>query len=119
MTLNAQSLGEWLGALSVKERTKVLILLSFRLTIHARGYDLSSMNSEQDENARRKLLGINEMQHNLLAQAGHYLDGSEASAYPTDVLCQILFETADHHGIASVLSSAANFAKDRSSPSNK
>jgi hypothetical protein len=106
--MNAETVTQWLNALSLAERAKSLNLVSFRLTIHAREY---GQPSTDQSSAAKKLLGINELQHKLLSQAGHYLDGEEKKVYPVDVFSQILLETADQHGTTSALAAAIEYAK--------
>jgi hypothetical protein len=78
------------------------------LTIHAREYGLPFTDPSS---AAKKLLGINELQHKLLSQAGHYLDGEDKKVYPVDVFTRILLEIADHYGVISALAPAIEYAK--------
>lgn len=109
--MNAEMVAQWLNALSLPERAKSLNLVSFRLTIHAREYGLPSTDQSS---AAKKLLGINELQHKLLSQAGHYLDGEEKKVYPVEVFSQVLTETADQHGVAGALAAAIEYAHTKS-----
>ena len=47
----------------------------------------------------KRLIGLSELQHQLSAQIGHYLDGEEIKVYPIDVFAQILFEKATYYQI--------------------
>ena len=94
--------------LSLMDRARALTLPGFRLTISAR--DAMTLESSL---GMRKLIGINELQHRVLSQAGHYLDGEESRAYPVDVFGQILTETAAHHDLASMLDDASAYAIER------
>jgi hypothetical protein len=108
--MNAETVAQWLNALSLAERAKFLNLVSFRLTIHAREYGLPSTDQSS---AAKKLLGINindnELQYKLLSQAGHYLGAEEKKVYPVDVFSRILTETADQHGVAGALAAAIEY----------
>jgi hypothetical protein len=88
------------------ERAKALNIVSYRLTIHAREYDSMDQSS-----LSKKLLGINELQHILLSQTGHYMDGEEDKVYPVDVFSKSLIEIADQHGIANALASAIGYVR--------
>jgi hypothetical protein len=93
--MNPESVAQWLNALSLVERTKALNLVGFRLTTHARDYGVASVEAIGESSALRKLVGMNELQHKLLSQTGHYLDDQERRAYPVNVFSQILFQTAN------------------------
>jgi hypothetical protein len=90
--MNLQSLAEWLNELSLADRARALNRVSYQLTIHARDYFLASADEEKSA-AARKLIGISELQHKLLSQTGHYLDGEQQAVYPVDVFSRILAET--------------------------
>jgi hypothetical protein len=109
-TLDSQSLMQWLASLSLVERARALNIVSYMLTIHAREYGLPS--SEQLTSAK-KLLGINDLQHKILSQTVHYLDGEEGRAPSVNSFCKVLTETADHHNISGPLAAAISFAKSR------
>ena len=81
-------------------------MVSFRLTIHAREYALPDSKAS----AADRLLGINELQHKLLSQAGHCLSGDIETSYPVDVFSRILIETADLHGVTNRLAAAIEYA---------
>jgi hypothetical protein len=59
----------------------------------------------------KRLIGLSELQHQLSAQIGHYLDGEEIKVYPIDVFVEILFEKATHHQILPFLRGAINRIK--------
>jgi hypothetical protein len=105
--MNPQRVSEWLEPLSLAERAKALNLVSFMLTIRARDYG----SPEQGEKAAiKRLLGINELQHKLLSQVGHYMDGDDSKAYPVSVFSQILFEQAANYNAISALNAALKSA---------
>jgi hypothetical protein len=106
---------EWLESLPMAERAKAMNLVSFMLTIRARDYGLPD-SPAQGEAAIKRLLGINELQHKLLSQAGHYMDGNDSKTYPVSVLSQILFEVAAHYNIAGALNAALKSAMGTAAP---
>jgi len=53
------------------------------------------------------LIGLSELQHQLSAQIGHYMDGEEVKVYPVNVFAQILFEKATHYQILPYLKGSA------------
>jgi hypothetical protein len=114
---NSQSLSEWIAQLTLGERVKVLNLVSFSLTIHAREFQLPSDASEDPLSIIKKLLGLNELHHKLSSQIGHYCDGEEAKVYPVEVFSKILFEVAAQYGVTSFLNAAITYARSRSSAS--
>ncbi len=114
--MNPESLAQWLAALSLQARAKALNLLSYELTVRAREYGIASVKAIGEPSALRKMVGINELQHKLVSQAGHYLDGDERTAYPVDVLSRSLFESADHYGISPALIAAIKRARAKVAP---
>jgi hypothetical protein len=98
--MNPQSMSEWLVTLALPERVKALNLVSYKLTLYARDCQ------GQDSVAKKKLLGINELQHKLVSQIGHYLNNDESRAYPVDVFSSALFQTGQYYDITSVLEGA-------------
>jgi hypothetical protein len=108
--MNSQQVAEWLAALPLLERAKVLNLVSYNLTIHARDYGLPH-SPAQGEAAIKRLLGINELQHKLMSQTGHYMDGDDSKAYPATVFSQILFEMAAHYNATGALNAALKSAR--------
>jgi hypothetical protein len=59
----------------------------------------------------KRLIGLSELQHQLSAQIGHYLDGEEVKVYPVDVFAEILFEKATAYQVLPFLSGAINRVK--------
>jgi hypothetical protein len=107
--MNPQEISEWLMPLSLVERAKGLNLVSYELTIYAREYGSPDATSEGE--AIRRLFGINELQHKLASQTGHYLDGDEATAYPVSVFGQTLVEAAAYYNVGGALKGALSSAK--------
>ncbi|HTQ58822.1 MAG TPA: hypothetical protein VMI32_01255 [Candidatus Solibacter sp.] len=104
---------EWLIGLALHERARFLIRVGSQLTIYAREYSISGSNSENDALNHKRLLGINELQHKLLGQAGLYLDGEHDKIYPDHVFSEIVFQTAEHYGITSDLTTAIRYAQQK------
>jgi len=113
--MTPQLISEWLTSLSITERAKALNLISFKLTIRAREHGLSEAVA-QGEATIKRLLGINELQHRLSAQAGHYMDGEESTAYPVSVFSQTLFEIAAQYNVTGALGAALKSAMGNKSP---
>jgi hypothetical protein len=109
--MNSQFLSEWLSNLSLAERTRALDSILFDLTICVRDLLLPSVSSEEKSSIIEKLIGFNELCHQLSAQIGHYLDGEETKVYPVDVFSQILFDKASHYRIISSLTSSITHTK--------
>jgi len=109
-TIDTSSLVQWLAGLTLIERARALNIVSYMLTIHAREYGLPE--SEQTASAK-KLLGLNDLQHKILSQTVHYLDGEERLASSVGPFCKVLTETAAYHGISAPLGAAISFAKSR------
>jgi hypothetical protein len=106
--MNTKLIADWISSLSFLERAKVLVFMGYRLTLYARecGADTGPL-SEQ------KLLGINELQHKLLSQAGHYLKESEEHTYSVDDLFKALLETAKYYNLNEVLGGVLKSAQTR------
>ena len=115
--MTPQLVSEWLGSLALAERAKALNLVSFMLTIRARDYGLPD-SPAQGEAAIKRFLGINELQHKLLSQAGHYMDGDDSKTYPPSVFSQILFEQAAYYNVTGALNAVLKSAMDRTSPTS-
>ncbi|MGA8669011.1 MAG: hypothetical protein WB679_04015 [Terracidiphilus sp.] len=109
--MNPQLVSEWLEPLSLAERAKVLNLVSFMLTIRARDYGLPDSPVQGEEAAIKRLLGINELQHKLLSQVAHYMDGDDSKAYPVSVFSKILFEQAAYYNTVGALNAAFKSAR--------
>jgi hypothetical protein len=112
MTMTTDVLSQWLKGLSLVERAKALNLVSYQLTIYARAYGLPEWQ-RPDLAARDKLLGVNELQHQLLAQTGHYLHGEDSKVYPVEVFSKIIFEKAHNYGLTALLVSAIKHVQDK------
>jgi len=113
--MTPQLISEWLTSLSVSERAKALNLIGFKLTIRAREYGQPE-SVAQGETTIKRLLGINELQHKLSSQAGHYMNGDESTAYPVSVLSQTLFEIAAQYNVTGALGAALKSAMGNISP---
>ena len=109
--MNPQFLADWLAGLSLPERTRVLDSIMYDLTICTRDFQLPSAASEDKSSVIQKLIGFNELYHQLSAQIGHYLDGEEKNVYPVDVFSRILFEKATYYQILPSLVSSITHAK--------
>jgi hypothetical protein len=109
--MKPEELTDRLSAASLPARCKFLNLMSYHLTIAAR--DISDDALE----AKARLAAINEMQHTLIGQLGHYLDGEEVKVYPLDVFSKILFGKAAAHQLVPALVGSINFAQRHSSKS--
>ncbi len=110
--MNAELLSQWLVGLPSAARAKALVRVGFELTIYAREYGAAS-HETKDDSLGRKLIGINELQHKLLSQAGLYSDGEENKVYPANVFSQVLFQTAAQYGISTALVGAVGCAQSR------
>jgi hypothetical protein len=62
----------------------------------------------------KRLIGLSELQHQLSAQIGHYMDGEEIKVYPIDVFAKILFEKATYYQILPFLRGAISWVKSGS-----
>jgi hypothetical protein len=114
--MNPESLSHWLGGLSLAARAKVLNAVAFELTIRVRSFSASLKEGRTDSVTSNQLIGVNELQHKILSQVGHYLDGEE-KAYPVDVFSRILFELAEGYSILPALDAAITRTHSRiSSP---
>ena len=107
----SQFLTEWLSGLPLPERTRALDSIMYDLTICARDFQGPSAGSEDKSSVLKKLLGLNELYHQLSQQIGHYLDGEEKKVYPVDVFSQIRFDKATECDIVSLLKSSITHAK--------
>ncbi len=86
-----------------------------RVQLH--GSVAAAVMAQGGQRARAKLQtisvtgGLLQLQHQLSAQIGHYMDGEEIKVYPIDVFAQILFEKAIQYQILPFLRGAINRAK--------
>jgi hypothetical protein len=109
--MNSQFLTEWLASLPLPERTRALLFIMYDLTICTRDFLRPEAGSEDKSRIIQKLLGFNELYHQLTQQIGHYLDGDKEKVYPVDVFSQILFDKATHHEVLQSLTSSITHAK--------
>lgn len=112
--LNPQILSEWLAKMSLSQRARTLNRISHDLTICTREFEAATQPFKDPALVIKRLIGLSELQHQLSAQIGHYLDGEEIKVYPIDVFVQILFEKADYYQVSPCLRSAFNRIKERS-----
>jgi hypothetical protein len=70
-------------------------------------------SSEQGRLWLTRLRGHNELQHQILSQAGHYLAGEQTKVYPVDVFCEIIFEMAERNGIHHALAHSVEYVRKR------
>jgi hypothetical protein len=112
--MNEEFLTSWLTSLSVAKRGRILNQVAYELTISARHWYVPGAEATTPEGAN-KLPGLNELQHQLLAQAGHYLDNEEVKVYPLDVFSKVVLQMAAHYGIASDLTTAIRYVQQKSS----
>ena len=111
--MNAESVNRWLEGLPLRERAKLLSLIAYQLTVQARRFYRFPPHSVSNPPLDgEKLAGINELQHQLISQAGHYWDGEERKVYPIDVFSRILFEVAAQHGVTSDLAAAVKYVQE-------
>ena len=96
---NPQTPSEWLAGMSLHERARSLNRIAHSLTICARDFEAATQPFKVPATVIKKLIGLSELQHQLSAQIGHYMDGEEVKVYPIDVFAQILFEKATHDQI--------------------
>lgn len=112
--MNAESLSRRLEGLPLHERAKLLNLIAYQLTVQVRRfYRFPPHSAPNPPPNGEKLAGVNELQHQLISQIGHYLQGEEEKVYPVDVFSRILFEVADQHGVASDLAAAVKYVEER------
>lgn len=111
--LNAQILGEWLAKMSLPERARTLNRIAHDLTICTREFEAATQPFKNPASVIKRLIGLSELQHQLSAQIGHYMDGEEVKVYPIDVFAQILFEKAAYYEILPFLKGTLNRIKTR------
>ena len=97
--LNPQMVSEWLAGMSLPERARTLNSIAHCLTICTREFEAATEPFKDPSIVIKKLIGLSELQHQLSAQIGHYMDGEEIKAYPIDVFAKILFEEATYYQI--------------------
>lgn len=96
---NPQTLSEWLTGMSLPERARALNAIAHCLTICTRQFEAATQPFKEPSIVIKRLIGLSELQHQLSAQIGHYMDGEEIKAYPIDVFAKILFEEATYYQI--------------------
>src|ERR1700758_5115937 len=97
--LNAQILSEWLAGMSLAERARTLNRIAHCLTICTREFEAAAEPFTDPAIVIKRLIGLSELQHQLSAQIGHYMDGEEIKVYPIHVFAKILFEEATMYQI--------------------
>ena len=109
--LNPQTLSEWLAGLSLPERARALSGIAHCLTICTREFEAAKQPFKDPSIVIKRLIGLSELQHQLSAQIGHYMNGEEIKVYPIDVFAQILFEKAIEYQTLPFLRGAINRVK--------
>src|SRR5215471_11933893 len=94
--INPQTLSEWLAGMSLPERARTLNRIAHCLTIWTREFEAATEPFKDPAIVIKRLIGLSELQHQLSAQIGHYLDGEDVKVYPMDVFAKILFEKASY-----------------------
>ena len=112
--LNPRILSGWLAKMSLSERARTLNRIAHDLTICTRQFEAATQPFKDPALVIKMLIGLSELQHQLSAQIGHYMDGEEIKVYPIDFFVQILFEKADYYQVSPCLRSAMNRIKERS-----
>jgi hypothetical protein len=111
--LNPQILSEWLTGMSLPERARILNRISHDLTICTREFEAATEPFKDPALVIKMLIGLSELQHQLSAQIGHYMDDEEVKVYPIDVFAKILFEKATHYQILPFLRGTISRIKTR------
>ncbi len=111
--LNPQTLSEWLAGMSLPERARTLNSIAHSLTICTREFEAATEPFKDPALVIKMLIGLSELQHQLSAQIGHYMDGEEVKVYPIDVFAKILFEKATHYRVLPFIRGAISRIKRR------
>jgi hypothetical protein len=111
--VNPQILSEWLAGMSLPMRARTLNRIAHDLTICTREFEATTQPFKDPAIVIKRLIGLSELQHQLSAQTGHYMDGEDVKVYPIDVFAQILFEKASYYQILPFLRGAINRIKTR------
>jgi hypothetical protein len=111
--LNPQVVSEWLTGMSLPERARTLNRIAHDLTICTREFEAVREPFKNPALVIKMLIGLSELQHQLSAQIGHYMDGEEVKVYPVDVFVQILFEKASQYQVLPFLRGAIGRMKTR------
>jgi hypothetical protein len=109
--MNPQILSEWLAGLSLQQRARTLNRIAHNLTICTREFEAPLKPFKDTAIVIKRLIGLSELQHQLSAQIGHYMDGEEIKVYPADVFAKILFEKAAYYDVLPFLKGSINQAK--------
>ena len=99
--LNPQKLSEWLAGMSLPEGARALNRIAHYLTICTREFEAATQPFKDPSIVIKELIGLSELQLQLSAYIGLYLDAEEIKVDPMDVFAQILFEKATYYQIAS------------------
>ena len=86
--LNPQILSEWLTGMSLPERARILNRISHDLTICTREFEAATEPFKDPALVIKMLIGLSELQHQLSAQIGHYMDGEEVKVLSNRRFCQ-------------------------------
>lgn len=100
------------------ERARTLNRIAHCLTICTREFEAATEPFKDPAIVIKRLIGLSELQHQLSAQIGHYMDGEEIKVYPIDVFAKILFEKATYYQILPFLTGAINRIKTGSREGN-
>jgi hypothetical protein len=84
--LSPQILSEWLAGMSLRERARTLNRIAHELTVCTRVFEAATQPFKDPAVVIKRLIGLSELQHQLSAQIGHYMDGEEIKVYPIYVL---------------------------------
>ena len=111
--VNPQTLSDWLSGIPLPQRARILNRIAHDLTICTREFEAATEPFKHPALVIKMLIGLSELQHQLSAQIGHYMDGQEVKVYPMDVFAKILFEKATHYQISPFLRGAISRIKTR------
>lgn len=115
--MNPESIVQWLAPLSLEARARALNVVSWMLTLSIRYSWLASVESGGDPSSLiKKIVGVNELQHIVLTQTGHYLACEEHNTYTLEAFGRMLCESAARNGTVGALASAIRNAQERGIP---
>jgi hypothetical protein len=77
--LNPHILSEWLAKMSLSERARTLNRIAHDLTICTRQFEAATQPFKDPALVIKMLIGLSELQHQLSAQIGHYMDRRRSS----------------------------------------
>lgn len=109
--MDASSSAKWFAALSVKNKTLVLIRLMFEFSLVIR--DITS--SPLESGACRKLHGIGEMEH-VITPYLLSLNCDDAERYADEDLIELLFAMPDDYGLEGAFQRAWHYASSEAHP---